>query len=691
MRPLLKLIVLLLATFTLTACASDDLTSDSAPPPAAAYVDGEVLVGLKPETSARRAALQGELLPGGREVERIVIGGYPAGSRTVRASVEAEAAPPLEVLRLQLPAGMAVEEAIARLAARSEVLYAEPNYKVRRALLPDDEFFPKQWGLRNSGQIIFGDKGIITATPGADIDAENAWQVNSGNGSVIVATIDTGIEYDHPDLQKNVWHNPGESGLDGIGNDKKSNGIDDDANGYIDDWRGWNFVADSNDPQDDDLFSSTDQRPLGHGSHVAGIIGATGNNTLGVSGINWKVQLMALKFFTATGDGTTFNATKAINYAVQNGARIINASYEYDAPADSSELSAINAARTAGVLVVAAAGNAGADIDNGMKVFPAAHTLDNIIAVAATNPNDNKVSFSNYGVSSVDLGAPGINIYSTVRLARTGLDGQVGYDYLSGTSMAAPMVSGAAALVWSQYPHLSGAEVRALLLSTVDPIPALSGLVASGGRLNLGRAMQEGAQLTGGGTDSGDSGGGGGGGGGGCFIATAAFGTPFLPEVAALRSFRDRVLLTNAPGRLFVALYYRTSPPLADFIAGHDWLRAGVRTLLRPLVWLAKLATPTAAAAMGSRPPSPAASDAPDVIAGELLVCFRPELSAAAIATILRSEQSERLEQFAVPQGTLLRIKLPAGITTTAAQKNFSAYKEVVYAEPNRRVSLRRP
>ncbi len=903
-----KVIILLLAVLTLTACASDDIVTDSAPTPSAAYVEGEVLVGLKSEVNAQRAAVRAELLPGGRELERIVIGGHPAGVHAVRASAETKTVPPLEVLRLQLPAGMTVEDAVVQLSGHSEVLYAEPNYKVRRSLVPNDEFFPKQWALANIGGTTFSGKWGTFNGPGPDIDASTAWDVSSGDGSVIVATIDSGIEYDHPDLAANIWlnlddpigdsNNDGYPGIAGVDDDGDglidedslgrsrflSDGVtqnpqwrinlsidqylinDDDENGYADDWHGWNFVANNNNPKDDDVFGPGDYRPLGHGSHVAGIIGAVGNNTIGVSGVNWKVQLMPIKFLSSTGGGDIAKAANAINYAVKNGARVINASYEYGAPASQTEYNAIAAARTAGVLLVAAAGNSGVNLDNSFnKVYPAAHALNNIIAVAATDPNDNKASFSNYGVTSVDLGAPGVYLYSTVRLDRTGEDGQVGYDYMSGTSMAAPMVSGAAALVWGKYPHLTATEVRELLLSTVDSSDALSGLVASGGRLNLGRAMtvditlpapaaptgltgsgqingallswvdaannetayiverslssqhyamiarldvdtttytdntvRDGmvasyrvkavaginssayseivtvaiplrpptnlsayadtlgihlswtdtssaetgfkverraendptfseiailqvnstgytdkdvvaggrylyrvrtysttlgdsaysneilAQMAGGGSSSGSS---------NCFIATAAFGTPLAPQVNTLRAFRDRVLLTNTPGRLFVALYYRTSPPLADFIAEHDLLRAGVRTLLRPLIWLAKMVTPNEAQAMGLRraPPTTISEEEADVVAGELLVCFRPELSAEAIATILRAEQSERLEQIASPQGTLLRIKLASGVTTTAAQKSFSAYQEVVYAEPNRRVSIRKP
>ena len=899
-----KVIILLAAALTLTACASDDLALDNAPPSSAAYVEGEVLVGLKSEVTAQRASLRAELLPGGRELERIVIGGNQS-VHAVRASAETETTPPLEVLRLQLPAGMAVEEAVAQLSGRSEVLYAEPNYRVRRAAVPNDEYFPKQWGLQNIGQRLTGDKGTITGTPGIDIGAAAAWDVNSGDGSVIVATIDSGIEYDHPDLTTNIWNNvddpigdsngdgyPGIAGVDDDGDGLidedalgrsrflpdgvtenlqwRSNLLisqhlinDDDENGYSDDWHGWNLVANNNNPNDDDVD--------GHGSHVAGIIGATGHNNIGVSGINWNVKLMPIKFLDSAGGGVISNSAIAINYAVKNGAKVINASYEYGAPPSQTELNAIAAAGAAGVLFVAAAGNGGLDhigdnIDTGSKIYPAAHALDNIIAVAATDPNDNKASFSNYGGTSVDLCAPGVNIYSTVRLALTAVDNR-GYDYMSGTSMAAPMVSGAAALVWAKYPDWSATKVRQLLLATVDRIPSLDGRVVSGGRLNLGRAMSidislpapaaptgltgvgevNGARLdwsdnasdetsfiverslpgeafvevahldanittyfdgtvrdgvvasyrvkalagispsaysnivevtlplrppadltayadtlgvhlswtdtssaetvfkverraesvttfseiaavpfnSTGYTDkavvaggrylyrvrtyssslgdsaysneilaqmAGSSSGTGGGGSSGCFIATAAFGSPLAPQVDTLRTFRDRVLLTNPPGRLFVALYYRTSPPLADFIAGHDLLRAGVRTLLRPLIWLATLVTPGEAQAMGARPPAPPAiSEEADVVAGELLVCFRPELSTVAIAAILRAEQSEIIEQISSPQGTLLRIKLATGVTTSAGQKSFSAYQEVVYAEPNRRGSIRKP
>lgn len=895
-----KIFVLFALSLSLTACASEE--SNVTPAPRSDYVEGEVLVGLKADTTALRAAVAQELLPGSREMERIVIGGQSVGHRALKSGANTEPTPPLEVVRLQLPEGMSVEAAVAELSNRSDLLYAEPNYKIHRAVVPNDAFFPKQWGLHNIGGTTFSGKWGTFTGPGPDIGAPAAWEVSTGDSSVIVATIDSGIEYDHPDLKDNIWLNkndpigdsnndgfPGIAGVDDDGDgliDEDSlnrsrflpDGVtpnpywkndlinDDDENGYIDDWHGWNFVANNNNPKDDDVFSSYDRRPLGHGSHVAGIIGASGNNSIGVSGVNWKVKLMPLKFLSSTGDGDVANAAKAINYAIAaEGVRIINASYEYSGPASQTELAAINTARTAGLLLIAAAGNSGVNIDNGSKVYPASHPLDNIISVAASDPSDNKASFSNYGVTSVDLFAPGVYIYSTVRLDRDikQIENPY-YDYMSGTSMAAPMVSGAAALVWAKYPELSASEVREVLLATVKNIPSLDAQVASGGRLDLSQSLtvdihpptpsaplnlkteghtggailswddatedetaviierslnnlpfteiarlkknttsyldninrdgvmvsyrlknlailspssysysadlliplnapaelhsyadiegihliwndkssdeagfkierrEEGgttfteianlpansteyidtdvvtggrylyrirtynplddsdfsnelpAQISGESAGSGRSS-------SPCFIATAAFGTPFMPEVAALRTFRDRVLMTNPTGRAFVALYYRTSPPLADFIATHDFLRAGVRALLRPLVWLVKVITPKDATAMSPRPEQPPVMEEdPEVIAGELLVCFRPEQSREAIARILQAEKSVELEALPSPQGKVLRIRLPAGVTTSIAQQHFSAYKEVVYAEPNRRVRIRK-
>jgi subtilisin-like proprotein convertase family protein len=272
-----------------------------------------------------------------------------------------------------------------------------------------------------------------------------------------------------------MWRNPGESA-----------GSPFQGSVY-----GWNFVNNNANPMDDN----------GHGTHVAGIIGAVGNNGVGVSGVAWNVQLMAVKILNYAGSGFTSDAIRGLNFAVSRGAKIANNSWG-GAPYDPALASAINEARAQGVIVVAAAGNQGRNIDT-TPFYPASYQFDNVVRVAATDNRDALASFSNFGVGTVQLAAPGVNIIST---SRTG-----GYVSMSGTSMAAPMVSGALALVWDQNPSWSYQQVIQRVLSTVDPIPALASRVSTGGRLNLGRAL------------AGGSAGGGGNGGGGGSSPTAAW------------------------------------------------------------------------------------------------------------------------------------------------------------------------
>lgn len=449
------------------------------------YVPGEVLVGrnaVAVTPAAIRGAATTALLPGAVETGRIQLGTSPVVSNVTKAQLTT----PVTIIRYQLPTGMTVATALAELAGREELLFAEPNYRLRRALVPNDPYFEQQWGLLNTGQTLTGNKGTVTGTPGADIGATFAWETAVGDARIVVATIDSGLDDTHPDLAGNLWNNPGETGLDDQGQDRATNRVDDDGNGYIDDLHGWNFVARNNLPLDDDVD--------GHGSHVAGIIGATGDDGYGVTGINWAVRLMPLKFLDRFGNGDLFNAVAAYNYAVKNGAKVINASYTYPqscshvSPSDAEKL-AIAVARDAGVLVVAAAGNFNCNNDI-YAFYPGGHPLDNILSVAATDPLDRRAAaFSNYGRTTVDLGAPGLNIYSTIRQSLTGLDGRAGYNYMSGTSMAAPHVSGAAALLWGVHPELSYAEVRDALLLSVDQVPDLLGKVASNGRLNIAAAL----------------------------------------------------------------------------------------------------------------------------------------------------------------------------------------------------------
>jgi subtilisin family serine protease len=346
------------------------------------------------------------------------------------------------------------DDAAEELARQRVVDYVEPNYVLHASRLPNDRGFGEQWGLRNVGQ--YGGK------PGADVHASDAWDVTTGAG-VTVAVVDTGVDYNHPDLGPNVWTNPSDP----------KNGVDDDGDGFVDDVHGADFINEDSDPNDD----------AGHGTHVAGIVGARGNNGVGVTGVNWDAKIMALKFLDGNGEGNTGDAANAIDYAVSHGARVINASW--GGPAFSQALfQAVKRAGDKGVLFVAAAGNDGENADT-TPDFPAAFELANVISVAASDRNDKLLDFSNYGAHSVDLAAPGDDIYSTVPT----ISDESGYESFSGTSMATPFVSGAAALYLSRAPQSTADQVKAALLQNVDQSPSFAGKVASGGRLDIARAL----------------------------------------------------------------------------------------------------------------------------------------------------------------------------------------------------------
>jgi len=292
----------------------------------------------------------------------------------------------LGIHRMKLPEDVKVEEAVQIYRNDPNVEFAEPNYIVKTSAIPNDPGYSLQWGLNNTGQT----GGIA----GADIHARSAWDVTKGSNNIIIAVVDTGVAYDHPDLAGNVWVNTSE--LNG------SAGVDDDQNGYIDDIYGWDFINNNGYPVDYDQ----------HGTHVAGIIAAKGNNGIGVSGVMWSARIMPLRFLGVTGSGDVAKAAEAIEYAADNGARIINASWggnDYS----STLYNAIEYARQKNVLVVAAAGNE--TMNNDIDAFyPASFSLSNIISVAATTQNDSIADFSNFGATSVDLGAPGVSIYSSV-------------------------------------------------------------------------------------------------------------------------------------------------------------------------------------------------------------------------------------------------------------------------------------
>ncbi|GAB4411384.1 MAG: hypothetical protein OHK0032_07290 [Thermodesulfovibrionales bacterium] len=374
---------------------------------------------------------------------------------------------------VKLPEGLSVRDAVIKYMSDPGVEYAEPNY-IRRATatVPNDTYFGQQWALRNTGQFANG-------TPGADIKGPEAWDISKGSSSVVIAVIDTGIDYNHPDLVGNIWTNPGEN---------PTNGVDDDSNGYIDDFVGWDFTTcakfnatgacvtpkpQDNNPMDDN----------GHGTHVAGIIGAKGNNGTGIAGLMWNVKLMALKALNADGEGTIADEIGAIQYAVAKGAKVINASFsgsEYS----NAEFDAISSANNASVLVMAAAGNDGGNNDLAPE-YPASYNLPNIISVAATDQNDNRATFSNFGLNSVHVAAPGVYILSTVPTSLW----PTGYDFLSGTSMSTPFVSGLAGLLYSYYTNFTYSQIRSTILRYVDTLPTLSGWIRTGGRINAYRAV----------------------------------------------------------------------------------------------------------------------------------------------------------------------------------------------------------
>jgi len=388
-----------------------------------AYVPGELLVGLKD--------------------------GIPQDAiQALNARVGAETIYQFKIInayQLRLPKRLGVPAAIAFYSRQPGVEYAEPNYLAYADAIPNDPKFNEMWGLHNTGQ--------TGGTPDADIDAPEAWEIATGSEEIVAASIDTGVDYNHEDLAANMWKNPGEI---------PDNGKDDDGNGLVDDVYGYDFYNNDNNPMDDH----------GHGTHTSGTIGAVGNNGIGVTGVCWNVKIMALKCFSASGIGDNAAIIKCVQYATLMGARLSNNSY--GGPPSRSLRDAI----AAGPLFVAAAGN------NGWRLphFPSSYGLPNIISVAATDHNDNKASFSNYGVKLVDLGAPGVNILST-------LPGN-SYGAGQGTSMASPHVAGVAALIMSVNPGLSDLEVKDCILNSVDAVPDLNGKVLTGGRLNAEKAVK---------------------------------------------------------------------------------------------------------------------------------------------------------------------------------------------------------
>ena len=335
----------------------------------------------------------------------------------------------------------------------------EPDFVFRTASLPHDPLFPSQWNLLDTGQ--------YSVTTGADIRAKDAWDITTGSRSVVVAVVDSGLDVTHPDLAANIWTNPGEIA---------GNGIDDDHNGFVDDVHGWNFVDGTN--QLTDVF--------GHGTHVAGIIGAVGDNGLGVAGVAWHVSLMGLKFQDARGVGSTSTMLAALNYATMmrrdHAINVVATNNSWETTAGYSRVveGVIKSQGDAGILFVAAAGNQGSDNDLTPR-YPGGYRLPNVLCVAAAGPSGGLLSMSNYGRTTVDLAAPGGMIQSTFPGG--------GYGILSGTSMATPHVSGVAALLAAAKPGLTAGEIRAAIVGSVRPVPALAGTSVTGGLLDARAAL----------------------------------------------------------------------------------------------------------------------------------------------------------------------------------------------------------
>ena len=419
--------------------------------------------------------------------------------------------------QVNLDRGTTADRALAEYRHDAHAHGAEIDQTLRVGRIPGNSRFDELWAMRNAGQ----DGG----TPGADIHATQAWDVTTGSARTVVAVMDTGIDYDHPDLYQNVWLNQAEIPLSRLRhlvdyyhdgfiswrdlNDPRNQGVgkitDVNHDGRIDaadvlapmvrdrygrdtgyggwafpgntrdgdtahpnDFVGWNFVNNTNRPFDDN----------GHGTHVAGTIGATGAAG-GVIGIDWRVQIMACKFLGAEGTGGLGNFVAALDYAIAHGARLSNNSWA--ASASSQILTdAVARARARGHLLIAAAGNDAAN-DDVNPSYPAGLPFDNVVAVAASDRHDRLASFSNYGVNRVDLAAPGVDILSTTPNNT--------YAYYSGTSMATPQVTGVAALVWGQHPSWSYQQVVAQVLRSVDRVAALQGKVRTGGRLDAARAV----------------------------------------------------------------------------------------------------------------------------------------------------------------------------------------------------------
>jgi Tol biopolymer transport system component/subtilisin family serine protease len=440
-------------------------------------VPGEILVRFRAESKSKRTGPQILVEKTGRQI--------PMSIKAVGPGFEI-----VEGLRVARVDPAETSKAIDALRARADVVYAEPNFVRKPLVVPNDPRYAEMWGLNNTGQPAteFGNAG----TPGNDIRAEQAWNITTGNRSVVVGIVDSGFDINHEDLRNNVWVNPGEIA---------GNGVDDDGNGFVDDINGWDFahndatVFDYTEPTFPPSQSYTGDLDA-HGTHVAGTIGATGNNGIGVAGINWQVSLMSLKFLTDDRPGSSADLLNALAYARTmrqlwessggtKGAniRILNNSYG-GIGFSQAELEAIRALNDAGILFVVAAGNE--DVTNDLfPIYPANYISPNLISVAASGGGGIKASFSNFGEATVNVTAPGDYILSTTPRNT--------YNFASGTSMAAPHVSGPAALVCALSPNMTVQKLRSVMMYSGHAAPWQFNNVlpiSTGRAIDAGRAVQ---------------------------------------------------------------------------------------------------------------------------------------------------------------------------------------------------------
>ncbi len=360
--------------------------------------------------------------------------------------------PNLNTIVIKRPVFETQSNVLITLRQNPSVEFIEPNYIYRASKVPNDVMFGQLWGMLNVGQ---QDSSRKEGVAGMDIGAEKAWDITTGSKDVIVAVIDTGVNYKHPDLADNMWTNEAE--LNG------QTGVDDDGNGIVDDIYGANFVnADkpTGNPLDDN----------GHGSHCAGTIAGVGDNGMGVVGVAWQARVMGVKFLSGSGSGSLDGALKGIDYAVSMGAKVLSNSWGGGGYSDILK-AAIERSHQANTLFVAAAGNESNNNDSS-PTYPATYDVPNVLSVAAIDNRGKMASFSNYGKKSVHIAAPGVNIVSSVL-------GQK-YDSFSGTSMATPHVSGVAVLLASAEPNLTGVEMKQRLMDTAVPIPGMKGKSVAG-------------------------------------------------------------------------------------------------------------------------------------------------------------------------------------------------------------------